>query len=102
MPSKTTPFCFVFQGKLYINTGNGKDFLGIQNEDSSQLCFLFVRRSVIPMVCGLWFFFLFRFVRNFFSTRRGKRSCQVLVQDEDQCFLLSGLTIIVSKTDLLA
>lgn len=64
MPSKTTPFCFVFQGKLYINTGNGKDFLGIQNEDSSQLCFLFVRRSVISMVC--FFFFCFGLFGIFF------------------------------------
>lgn len=26
MPSKTTPFYFVFQGKFYINTGKRTDF----------------------------------------------------------------------------
>lgn len=35
-----------------------------------------------------------------FFSRRGKRPCPLLVQD-DQCFLLSDLLMIVSKTDSL-
>lgn len=33
------------------------------------------------------------------SDRRDKMSCQVLVQDENQCFLLCGLSMIASRAD---
>lgn len=35
------------------------------------------------------------------SNRRDKKSCQALVQDENQCFLLCGLSVIASRTGLL-
>lgn len=61
-----------------------------------------VSRTKNPLCMGDSNFLVFCFVLFIFSSSgRGKRSHEFQVQDDDQCFLLSGLSMLVSKTDLL-
>lgn len=98
IPSKNIPFCFVFQGKFHLNTKNG--FLGVQNEESSSaLLLLFM--GICNYHGGLFDLGFGEGCGGGSSDRRDEMSCQILVQDENQCFLLCGLSVIASRTDLL-
>lgn len=90
----------IFQGKFYLNTGKRTDFWVSRTKNLVQLCFLSEWR-VCNYHGGLFDLGFGEGCGGVSSNRRGKRSCQVLVQDENQCFLLCGLSMIASRTDLL-
>lgn len=74
--------------------------MGVQNEESSS-ALLSLSVGVCNYQGGLFDLGFWEGCGGVSSNRQDKMSCQVLAQDENQCFLLCGLSIIASRTDLL-